>query len=132
MFEQVPSNTTVTRVRTKDGYIHRLLSINLFDEPEREVEAAGELLQHQLHSTRLYILLVTLALSIIVFLTCLDQKWIQHTASVSLLEDFEVLENKYGDTLLCPCEQVSIPYPNMMLLTPTFHQVRENSSMNNS
>lgn len=125
MPEQVHFHTTARKTRMNREIFRRLAAINLFDNAEGDDEATGELLQRQLRTTHLYIILLSAALGIVVLFTCLDQKLIQHTVSAPLLEDYERLQSAYGDSLSCPCEQGAIPYPKMVSLVPTFHQVIE-------
>ena len=50
-------------------------------------------------------------------------KTVTNTILLPSLEQYEKLQDKYPHTLQCPCTVISIPYEELLQVTPTYHQV---------
>ncbi|CAF0925957.1 unnamed protein product [Adineta steineri] len=80
-------------------------------------------LKNQLISTRIFIVLLILSLTILLLYTSLAN--ITKTINVPkpTLTKYEQLYSKYSQTLICPCKQISINYEKFLSIEYTFHQV---------
>ncbi|CAF3755200.1 unnamed protein product, partial [Adineta steineri] len=80
-------------------------------------------LKNQKISTRIFIVLLILSLTILLLYTSLAD--ITKTINVPTpdLIKYEQLYSKYSQTLTCPCQHISINYENFLSIEYTFHQV---------
>ncbi|UJR06899.1 hypothetical protein I4U23_011189 [Adineta vaga] len=100
---------------------------NDYNEDNDNVEAEDPLviIKHQKYATRLYILLFSLSLYILFFMTLINPQ--PRTVFVSSITPhrFDELYQKYYETLSCPCATSSIPYKNFISTTVKYHSVCE-------
>ena len=77
----------------------------------------------QLISTRLFIILLVLSLTVLVVYT--TQIQVTHTITINSPPQSEYLSlyKKYGDKLTCPCTKIAFPHEKFISLTPVFHQI---------
>jgi hypothetical protein len=76
-------------------------------------------------ATRLYVILLTCAISIVIVYTCLAVQKITKTIDWPLQEQYEEFEHRYPSTLHCPCTNISIHYEEFIQVTPMYHQLCE-------
>ena len=74
-------------------------------------------------STRLFIVLMIIALSILVLYTSLVIVTQNVTIKQPTVNIYTELQAKYSQTLVCPCTQISINYGKFISFDPTFHQI---------
>ena len=77
----------------------------------------------QIHSTRLFLLLISTCLLILAAYSSLQVFTHQVTLTQFSLDDFEQLEKRYSQTINVPCSQISINYSQFLNLSPIFHEV---------
>lgn len=79
-------------------------------------------------STRIYMICLSLSIGILILTTKYRQQINVQMITSPSLGTFERLCKLYPDTLICPCQQITIPYSEAMTLTPKFHQIQFSSS----
>ncbi|CAF3702089.1 unnamed protein product, partial [Adineta steineri] len=80
-------------------------------------------LKNQLISTRIFIVLLILSLTILLLYTSLANITKTINVPTPTLTKYEQLYSKYSQTLTCPCKQISINYEKFLSIEYTFHQV---------
>ena len=110
-----------TRPSIRATVVAYLRSFNLF--PSFPLSTDQYDIQHQLVSTRVFLLLLCLCIVVLVIFT--SQESINQTITVVQpeFEHFRVLVRKYPKTLNCPCESIAIKHNTFISLYPDFHQV---------
>ncbi|CAF3716292.1 unnamed protein product [Adineta steineri] len=98
-----------------------LITYNTF--PSVPPSTDERLLQSERISTRVYIILLTLSLAILLLYTSLIN--VTQTVNVNAPTMIKYLElySTYSQTLKCPCKQVSISYNTFISIEYTFHQI---------
>ncbi|CAF1042285.1 unnamed protein product [Adineta steineri] len=100
---------------------HLLLNLNLFPSVPPTIDEYQ--LRNQRISTRLFIILLTISLSILLLYTSL----IHITQTVNVKEpsitEYKQLYNSHSQTLTCECTQISINYEKFIQIQYTLHQV---------
>ncbi|CAF1058517.1 unnamed protein product [Adineta steineri] len=96
-------------------------NLNLF--PSVPLSTDEHELKNQKISTRLYISLFTLSLTILLLHTSLTDITKTITVAKPTLTKYEQLYSKYSQTLICPCKHISINYDKFLYIKYTFHQV---------
>ncbi len=89
--------------------------------------------RHQRFSTRLYLLLLCISLSILVTYTSIAYSVTTFTVQNPSLDQFQQLQQQYSsDALNCPCSHLSIIYSSFVNLKCDFHQVCTSQFVSNS
>ena len=98
-----------------------LINLNLF--PSVPPSTDEYTLRTQRISTRLFILSLSLSLTILIIYTAAVN--IQKTVIVPnpSLEKYQQLYERYSSTLACPCTHISVKYGSFMRINYTLHQV---------
>ncbi|UJR22378.1 hypothetical protein I4U23_025440 [Adineta vaga] len=98
-------------------------TLNTFEQKHKKAINQTELyLQRQ--STRVYFLLLLLAVFILVVYTLLTYQQSNTTIKISSFEKFQQLQNLYHSTTVeCPCTNISFPSTTFCQLEPIFHQI---------
>ncbi|CAF0953898.1 unnamed protein product [Adineta steineri] len=96
-------------------------NLNLF--PSVPLTTDEHELKNQIISTRLYISLFTLSLTILLLYTSFTDITKTITVAKPTLTKYEQLYSKYSQTLTCPCQHISINYEKFLSIEYTFHQV---------
>ncbi|CAF4419512.1 unnamed protein product, partial [Adineta steineri] len=96
--------------------------LNLFKKiPPSQDE---NILQQERHTTRLYLILFFLALTILILFTSITPQSISVTVPSPSFTDFIQLYAKHSDTLRCPCEQTTIKYRQFISsIKPIYHEI---------
>ncbi|CAF3643756.1 unnamed protein product [Adineta steineri] len=97
------------------------LTLNLF--PSWPPSTDEHKLKNQKISTRLYVLLLTLSITILLLYTSLANITKTITVATPTLTKYEQLYSEYSQTLTCPCKHISINYEKFLSIEYTFHQV---------
>ena len=97
----------------------KILTLNLYDS--RSVDPI--VIRHQILSTRIFIVLLVISILILSIYTSLGQHVRSQTIQLPAYSLYKGLENKYLNSLQCPCEKVSIPYGKFVNISLSFHQV---------
>ena len=97
-----------------------IITLNLFKDPEKE---SAHDLRNQRISTRLFIVLMIITLSVLVLYTSLTIITQTVTIKQPTVNVYTELQTKYSQTLICPCTQISIDYEQFISFDPTFHQI---------
>ena len=97
----------------------KILNLNLF----RTGSINALIIRQQRLSTRLYAILLSVILCILVLYSSLNAKSV--TINAKLLDRFqyEKLQMKYSTTISCPCTQVLIEYHQFVELEPTYDAI---------
>ena len=103
----------------------------MFEKSHRAAATESELyLQRQ--STRVYFLLLLLALFILVVYTSLTYQQDNNTIKISSLKDFQKFHNLYAATSFeCPCTKISFNRSTFQEIQPAFHQVCSSDFISN-
>ena len=98
----------------------KLINLNIFKDSESNIEHN---LQTQILATRLFILLLTT--SLLVFISYVSLVSVTKTITVDNLQidHYLKLQEKYSETLVCPCTSISNEYKEFVSFSPTFHPV---------
>ncbi len=109
----------------------RLKTINMFEKTYRAAATESELyLQRQ--STRVYFLLLLLALFILVVYTSLTYQQDNNNIKISSLKEFQKFHNLYASTSFeCPCTRISFNRSTFHEIQPVFHQVCSSDFISN-
>ena len=75
-------------------------------------------------ATRLYIVLLTVGLIILVFYTIIQPQLLKKTFNRPSLDLYERLLRDHSQTLECPCSSISLLYDRFITIEPVFHPVR--------
>ena len=112
------------KVRIKNFYEQAKISIinlNLFDNHSEDPFD----IRHGIMSTRLYFLMLISGLIILTVYTSRSMQTISNTVSLPSQSHYDILQQQYSDTLKCPCTVISIPYNEIIQVTPAYHQLCE-------
>ena len=101
-----------------------LKTLNLFDEATTGEMINGTTLHRQILATRVYLLLMTIVLFILVLFTSLNARTLTQRVSEPSQSTFERLQTQYAETLLCPCREIAVPFSRILSIEFTYHQVR--------
>ncbi|CAF1189944.1 unnamed protein product [Didymodactylos carnosus] len=101
------------------------MTFNLFSNVDSSND--DDDVRYELMTTRLFLLLMTGALAVLIFYTGLSLQ--QKTVFIDSpsLATYEALDIKYHNTLTCPCSEMSVKYASFLSFTPTYHQVCNSS-----
>ncbi|CAF1220689.1 unnamed protein product [Adineta steineri] len=97
------------------------LTLNLF--PSWPPSTNEQKLKNQKISTRLYVLLLTLSITILLLYTSLANITKTINVPTPTRTKYEQLYSKYSQTLTCPCQHISINYEKFLSIEYTLHQV---------
>ena len=97
------------------------IQLNLFESVESRSNA--HYLRTTIIATRIYIVVMTIAVLAVVFLTAFNEQTQTVTVQNPSEDVFQTLHAKYSTTLQCPCKQVEIPYKTFVNISYTFHPV---------
>jgi hypothetical protein len=105
--------------------VNRLRKFNLFpsDNPEtaiNEYEVRGQII-----STRVFLVLLLIALVILTIYSSQVQVIKSITIANPSIQQYISLYNNHSSTLTCPCKNIAILQQTFLNLQPTFHQVCE-------
>ena len=78
-------------------------------------------------ATRLYIVLLTVGLTILVSYTIIQPQLIKKTFDRPSLDVYERLLRDHSETLACPCSSISSLYKEFVTVEPVFHPVRSHT-----
>ena len=98
-----------------------LQNLNLFPSVPPIIDEYN--LQNQRISTRLFIFLLTISLSILLLYTSLINTTQTVNIKAPLLQEYLQLYNLHSQTLACECTQISINYEKFIHIDYKFHQV---------
>jgi hypothetical protein len=101
-----------------------LSQLNWFIENNKKEGNTPEKKRQQVLSTRVYIILLTVSLIILVLFVSLSKTTVFITETKPSISTFQRLQAAYPDTLTCPCEHISVPSKAFMSIIPKYHQVR--------
>ncbi|CAF4107818.1 unnamed protein product [Adineta steineri] len=100
---------------------HYFLTFNIF--PSVPPTTDEYQLRNQHISTRLFIFLLIISLSILLLYTSLINITETVNVKASSIQEYEQLYNSYSQTLTCECTQISINYEKFIQIQYTLHQI---------
>ena len=118
----VLENTLLQRLRNAKQWVKdRMIKLNLFETTLTRTDPYE--LKTAIITTRIYLVTVLFALSIIIVYLLLPLQ--VHTTTIRSPPQtiFENLHNKYASTLQCPCSRIVNSYQSFTSLSPTYHPV---------
>ena len=98
----------------------KITTLNLFPDRSDDDEIS---IRAQHYATRLYIVLFSIIIIVLVTVTSLSPQQNIQTIHWPQRTDYEYLQIFYPNTLNCPCSQVTITYNRFIYLKPSLHQV---------
>lgn len=101
----------------------QLKYFNLFQNNKSGTVTDQATLRDQIHTTRIYVFLMTASLITFVALTASTPRSVSITVQEPSLETYERLQVTYPDTLSCPCQNIAILYKSFYSRIPKYHQV---------
>lgn len=96
-----------------------MLNLNLFDSGSVNIN----IVQQELWSTRLYIVLFFMIVGIVTVYTIFVKNQIEVRVESPSLDQYQNLLNTFSTVLNCPCRQISIPYKSFTNFSTKYHQV---------
>ncbi|UJR17988.1 hypothetical protein I4U23_004889 [Adineta vaga] len=126
------SNRSIVRISTIQRFKRLLKSIRYFNLFRSDKKNAISL-SLQLIYTRVYLILFTICLIILIFYNSIIDRTRTIVTSNPNLEDYQQLLKLYPDNVNCPCTQITIPYAQIIteLNVTSFHQVCTTSLLGN-
>ena len=116
--------------QTGQNHMHRslgvklttyILELNFF--PSNPPSTDEHHLQNQRISTRLFIIVLTTSLVILLIYNATLVTTHTYTMKTPTLQQYEQLLSKYSQTIVCPCKNISISYMKFLHINYTLHQV---------
>lgn len=99
--------------------LFKLKNLNLFD-----TRSTDPLIQRrQLLSTRLFLLLFFISLFILTSYTSLRLQLQTVLVEFPTIDQYRSIQQRYPDSIQCPCTHIAIYYGDFVQIQPTFHQV---------
>lgn len=95
------------------------VELNLFESGREETETV----RRERWSTRIYLVLLIAILFVMALYKGLGNQTSQITVKRPSQALFESLDQKYPNTLYCPCSTIAINYATFIRIQPTYHQV---------
>ncbi|CAF1199869.1 unnamed protein product [Adineta ricciae] len=86
-------------------------------------ERTDEDIEQQRIITRVYFILLTGSIIILILFTSLDTHFSSIFVQNPSIRQYKHLQESYSTSLSCPCRNVSMPYITFTSLSPTLHQV---------
>ncbi|CAF3670945.1 unnamed protein product [Rotaria sp. Silwood1] len=99
---------------------NKITTFNLF--PDRLGDDENRI-REQRYTSQLYVVLLCVSILVLIIITSLAPQYNTRTIEFPTITIYKELQNRFPDTLTCPCSQVSIPYERFIELYPSFHQV---------
>ncbi|CAF1195437.1 unnamed protein product [Adineta steineri] len=103
----------------KETVQKKLIELNIFKHSSNTDQQT----KFQRYGTRLYIFLLIGSMIIITIYVFLQKSIQSKTISYPTESQFTQLQEKYSQSLSCPCSSVSIPYLNFTTIQPQYHQL---------
>ncbi|CAF1094407.1 unnamed protein product [Didymodactylos carnosus] len=98
----------------------RFQELNFFSGIE---EKTAHDVRNQHLSTRIFLVLFTSALVVLVLYTSVEPITVTKTVQQPNFSTYKQLNAHYTQTLVCPCKTITIPYDNFISFDPKYHQV---------
>ncbi|CAF3872343.1 unnamed protein product [Adineta steineri] len=99
----------------------KLIELNLF---KNGISSHDErILRQERYTTRIYLILLSLALIILILFTTLQPQTIHVIKKSPTLPDFDRLYDQYPSTLRCPCQNTTIEKELITNIKPEYHEV---------
>lgn len=93
--------------------------LNIFESDATDVE----IVRQERWSTRVYMVLFFILVIVFFIYGGLGRQIIEVTVSNPSHNTFQSLQQKYPNTLKCPCTNIAIQYQSFIQIQPIFHQV---------
>ena len=100
------------------------MTLNFFRQ-ESATSRMANAHQIALISTRVYVAVFTLSLTVLALTNGLGQNTITVTINSLSLAYFEQLHATYQSQLSCPCERIAVPYNTFISVEAKYHQVSD-------
>ncbi|UJR12454.1 hypothetical protein I4U23_016630 [Adineta vaga] len=126
LIQNEPNNNTIVPLFERLQLIWQKIFIqirefNLFDNTIIRQDPFK--LRTTIISTRIYFILLTLFVTILVIFTATRTHLQTFNVYYPTYITFENLYEKYSSTLRCPCNQITIPYGSFVSISPQYHPV---------
>ncbi|CAF2906276.1 unnamed protein product [Rotaria sp. Silwood2] len=115
---------STTHVQHKNQLLYFISNLNLYNDYD-EMTLTGQLL-----STRVFVVLLSIALVIILAFTGIIPQTRAFTVYSPSVNEFESFINRYPTATACRCSQTSISYLQFVSFNPQFHQVCSSNFIN--
>lgn len=99
-------------------FYRKIVKLNLFDTESNDMNT----IFRERASTWVYILLVSIFLSIFSLYMIADTNFTVDRLSVSTFEEYQNFHSSQRD-IRCPCSQITVPYRNAITINASFHQI---------
>ena len=103
----------------KTKLVDKYRNLNFFESEENDAES----IRRQRLSTRIYLILLSIFLIILIMYALLLSRTTMVTIRKPSEEQFRQLNTIYPDTLTCPCSQVTARYEKFVNIQVRFHEV---------
>ena len=97
-----------------------IIKFNLYKNPNKR---SIEQIQYQRISTRIFVILLTVSLIVLLVYVSLENVTQTITVKNPPIERFNILYQQYSDNLRCPCKTSSIKYQTFIQFDPQFHSI---------
>ena len=99
--------------------INKLLMLNLFDDESNDIDK----IYYQRISTRVYLLVLSISVSIITIYTIFSNGIERESFPVASQDEYNNFTRFNTKSFECPCENISIEYKDFIEINTTFHAV---------
>ena len=103
--------------------IKRLITQMNFFKKEGVISQMSNAQIMSIKASRIYAVLLTISVLLIVVFKGLDQITVFETISSPSLATFDRLQAMYPNTLSCSCQQIAVPFRSFVSTDVTIHQV---------
>ena len=97
----------------------RLVELNLFDTETDNAHVK----RNEVLSTRLYIIILIVILSLFAVYTLLLSQTSVVTIAIPTQKQYEERAITFSNSLQCPCKHISIPYEQFITIVPRYHEI---------
>ena len=119
------SHTFLRRINI--SLVSFIYTLNLFKNSNKR---SDNQLRHQRISTRLFILLLSFSLIVMILINSLDNVTYNRTIQNPTVDQFNTLIQQYFTSVKCPCTTLSIQYQNFISFQPTLHTLCSSDFIN--
>ena len=97
-----------------------IITFNLFKNRNKR---SNEDVQYQRVTTRIYIILLSVSLFVLLVYLSLENITQTKTVKNPSIDQFNLLYQEYSESVQCPCQKLSIEYQTFIQFYPEFHSV---------
>lgn len=106
-----------------------ILTLNLFKSKNKR---SNEQRYRQRIATRIFIILLSCSLTILILFVSLDNSLHTRTIQNPTIDQYSAFFQRYSDSVQCPCTTISVEYQDFIWFQPHFHTICSSAFVNTS